>query len=68
MVRVKLTEVSEVKCGDGVRVIDKATLRCRSRYSTANDGSIAVWLGFVVGPVMLSRLKRKNSRTLSPNL
>src|ERR1019366_8103745 len=68
VVRVTLTDVSEMKCGDGGRVIDNATFRWRSRYSPPNDGSIAVWLGLVVGPVMLSRLMRKKSFSLSNKL
>jgi len=53
VVRVKLSEVSEMRLALGVRVTAKAALRCRSWYSTANEGSSAVCSGFVVGPVTL---------------
>ena len=36
--------------------------------STANCGSMAVWLGLVVGPVTLSIVNRPNSRDLSERL
>ena len=41
-----------------MRVQVPMTLRCRSMYVVPKEGSMAVWSGFVVGPVRLSMLKR----------
>src|SRR5581483_1453733 len=65
VVRVKLMDDSLVNVADGVRVRVIAALRCRSMNSTAKSRSIAVWLGFVVGPVMSSIVNRPNNRDLS---
>ena len=44
--------------GDIVRVKLNARFLCRSMYRTPNEGSMAVWSGFVVGPVRLLKLNR----------
>src|ERR1035437_8301605 len=58
-------EVSEVMPAAGVRVYVRPKLRWRWKNGIANERSIAVWLGLVVGPSTLLKLKRAKSCALA---